>query len=68
MKNMHTLLIQINKHMVFFKSLVFKKQIFFLENKIYKNEGTKLFLLTISYTASIKLYESFIFLRNKVIY
>jgi len=41
MKNVHTLLTQIIKQMVFFKSLIFKKQINFLENTISKNEGYK---------------------------
>ena len=41
MKNVHTLLILIIKQMVFFLILAFKKQIIFLENMIYKNEGYK---------------------------
>ena len=41
MKNVDTLLIQLTKEMVLFKSLVFKKQIIFLENVISKNEGYK---------------------------
>ena len=45
MKNVDTLLIQLTKEMVLFKSLVFKKQIIFLKNTISKNEGYKAILL-----------------------
>ena len=47
----------------FLKTLDFKKQIIFLENTIYKNEGTKLFLLTISYT-TYKIVSKFYFFKK----
>ena len=39
MNNVHTLFIRIIKQTMFLKSFVFKKQLFFLEKTIYKNEG-----------------------------
>ena len=38
MNNVHTLFIRIIKQTMFLKSFVFKKQLFFLEKTIYKNE------------------------------